>query len=248
MSYLDARRLGFAGIVELLVQKLAGTRPGLAGAAIEWDGRVPRTQHQIDLLLDRRSPAWEYLLFGAYLLQGKSALEDKYRDHDVGYGGRTGIHVTVDEASPYLSKAFAEALAITERLEPFLSVEMQESAFGKPGEPGDAARIKHMAGRLCGLHEECLDWAARVRGTTAAEDFRPALSLLGRYMDQPIESFRDFVDSFVEKADQFPEWLAKAEEERGRLDISLSLVFDVPEDLSEAFSLEMDRLIAKYGV
>jgi hypothetical protein len=243
ISYLDARRIGITGIVEALLQKLAGHRPCLAESPVEWDGKVPRSHEQMERLLADRPPGWEYLLFGFYLLNGRASLEDKYRDHEVGHAVR-GPHLTAGDTAPFLSESFGQARSITSQLEPLLSSAAQKAAFGKPGEAGEPARIEHMARRLMGLYEECLDWATRLRGTTTSEEeFSHALQLASRFMDAPIEEFRSLVDRAVANLDRIPGAVANDEP----FALSLEVTLTIPDGLVAEFSEEMDRLGIEYG-
>ena len=243
VSYLDARRIGIPGIVNALVRKLAASKAGLAKAPLAWDGKVPRSQSHIQQLLDERPPGWEYLLFGAYLVQFRSEHENKYRDHEVGHSV-SGDHIGLLEGAPFLARSFAEARAIASRLEPLLGQQVREASFGRPGESGNPDRIEHMARRLMGLYEDCLDWAARMRGTTTSEQaFTRALVLASQFMDASIEEFREFTDRAVTELDRIP--AAIADDDPLRLDLQLTLT--IPDALVDEFLAEMDRLGIEYS-
>jgi hypothetical protein len=86
VGYLDTRRIGIEGLVTAFLAKLAG-RSGGSG----WSGdRAPRTTRELAQVLAERPSGWEYLYFAGLLHTERAALEDKYRDHEIGYAQPSG--------------------------------------------------------------------------------------------------------------------------------------------------------------
>jgi hypothetical protein len=156
-GYLDARSISVDALVEAIEQKVRGTQAKMARPAA-YEPRTPRSPEQMAELLGQRPLAWEYLMFAGVLLQGRNALEEKYRDHELGYARRTGRILPEAECIEHLNAAFDDARALAASMERVLDPRAQERAFGLPGEAGDPDRIKHLGQRLIDAYEGFLDW------------------------------------------------------------------------------------------
>jgi hypothetical protein len=201
---------------------------------------VPRTEPARQKLILERPPAWEYLLFAAELLHARDALDDRYRDHEMHYGARTGESVTGERVPSYLTMAADDAIRIMRAMDEVMAPDVQERAFGTPGQPGDAERITHLAKRWNGLYDEFLAWAARLRGVNVPSEYRTALELLARFADDPIRTYREFVDNFTAELDQLPAALAAGQP----VHLKMVIRWTIPPEVSEAFQVELARLRA----
>ena len=209
IGYIDARRVGIAELVELFSKKLADD---VEVAAPSFNGRVPRTARETASLLAERPSLWEYILYAGALHQGFAGLEEKYRDHVLEYSRRNGVVLDDADAFSWIVNNFSLIESVTNSLDRILSVPAQDAAFGLPGEPGDPDRILHLADRFAKVYEECLDWAAKLRGTTISDpNLREAADAQARLVDQPIQVMRDFVATFVKQADTWTDRLAAGE-------------------------------------
>lgn len=209
-------------------------------AAPQFNGRVPRTDAEIAIVLKERPYCWEYLLHIGLLKQGLDALEDKYRDHEIRYAPRNGRHVRPAEAVDTIERNMSVLLSLVESFERVLSARAQEAAFGPEGEPGDPDRIKHLARRLVSVYEEFLDHAADVRGTSAGSAaLRNAFDLQASMADQPLERIRELVARLVREGDTM---LERAE---AGTDVLLTLVakLDVDDELVARFSRAVDAFV-----
>jgi hypothetical protein len=204
------------------------------------DRRTPRTPEEMAELLRTQPSGWEYLLYAGVLLEGRQALEDKYRDHDVGFAPTGGPHVDEHGAIKRLQEAFREAEGFGTRVERLLDPTAQERAFGAPGEPGDTERIKHLGRRLVDVYESMLDWAADLRTVHVPEEFRHAFELAARMIDQPLKEFRDFIDRLVSVMDGLAAQLAEPDTEP--IEIELELRLSIDECVAGAFHTELERL------
>lgn len=223
LLYLDARRLGINGLIKAIKAKVSGTAPTRPNSAL-LDGKVPRSQEAIEAMMTERPIIWEYLLYGGLLKVNIDTLEPKYQDFVMGYARRNGRHVRRDELINFTQSEIGTIHAIVQNFGMVLAPEVQERAFGRPGEPGDVDRIVHMAERLISVYEEFMDWAADLRGTSAGiGGGSDALRALSRWAEQPVEEFRRFVNAYVAELDSATERIAAGEQIKIDLPFTLTL-------------------------
>jgi hypothetical protein len=174
VSYIDARFTTPDQLIDLILQKLQ--RPLEQATSILTAVHVPRTAEQQRQLIARRPVNWEYLLFAGVLVQGKDALEPKWRDHQLRYVRRTRPALSDDDVGSFIQGALRELAGITSNLERILDAKAKERAFGPDGVPGDPVHIEHLGQRLLELYESLLDWSSNIRGTP---DFRRVRTRVG---------------------------------------------------------------------
>ncbi|UUN27837.1 toll/interleukin-1 receptor domain-containing protein [Streptomyces sp. FIT100] len=223
IGYIDARTTSQEQLVDLIKQKLSSVRGEVTTEPAAF--RVPRTTEQQRELLAQRPPAWEYLLFGGVLWQRREALEEKWRDHELGYAGRTGQHYSNEQVFTFLSNSLNDLSGGPQSIERMLSLEVQERAFGAPGEPGNPELIEHIAKRIVGAYEQMMDVAAELRGAGVPEELSDVMEATARLTDHPLEQIRDFIDQIVAELDTVPERIARGEE----LQISMDLIMAIDE-------------------
>ena len=237
LAHLDIRSLGVDGLVEAILNKIgpSAVSPTFSAAPA---GKVPRTRRAIQELIAQRPPAWEYMLYGAVLLQGLNGSEATYRDHEVGYSRPTGRHVRREDVDEFVEQARNEALGIAQTFSRVLSTDAQEAAFGKPGEPGDPDRIVHLAERLISVYEDFMHWAARLRGTSAPNDeWRQAFDALAHFADGPVNRLRQFTHNYVNQVDTFSDRLAQGE----NIHLTMEVAIDIDPKHSRAFESALKR-------
>lgn len=233
--YIDARMVGLDGLVELILNKLGKTIGG------KMDDPIPLTQAEIDALNADRPPGWEWYLFAGLLLQGKAALEDKWRDHTIGLKLVNGPRLkNSSEAISYVQTAIDRAKTIVGNLDRIISVEIQEKAFGPPGTTGDWDLDTYIGRRFVGLYDQLLSWAAEVRSASVPVEWERCFELLSKYCDQPIAEVRQAIDSFAEFARRIPGHIADANAEPLHIEITIKFVIDPA--TSAEFSAELARL------
>jgi hypothetical protein len=239
------RPLGRA-VAEALVDDEVVASVDLPGGTVEPEiDAVPRTTDEEATLLRVRPDGWEYLLFASVLRRRMNALERKYRDHELRFARPTqGSRLTEPDAMAFLTAAFGEAGVLVGNVNRVLDTAAQERAFGPPGESGDAVQIEHLAERLIDVYESLIDWAARLRGTQVDDEFERALELASRFVDLPIQQFRDFVNRVVAEMDRVPALLRTNEPVR----LSLTLVVSIEEGLEAELQDELERLAGIYGL
>jgi hypothetical protein len=224
IGYIDARNTPQDQLVALIRQKLSGA----PGATNPEPGilRSPRTPDQQRELLAQRPPAWEYLLYGGVLWQRRNALEVKWRDHELGYGSRTGRHYDTGDAFTFLQNSLRDLEACPEDILKVLSPQAQLRAFGAPGEPGNAELIEHIATRFVGIYERMMDFSSTLRGAGVPRELSEVVEATARLANQPLKEVRDFIDQLVAEVDAVPERIANGE----RLEITMNLVMTIDSD------------------
>lgn len=232
VGYIDARRVGIDGIVKATLTKLKGAPP--ADLAII---RVPRTEAEQRLLLLEKPGGWEHLYFASELLRQSEELEHKYRDHEMRYAPSTGTAIHAEDSQRYVQAATSEAQRLSGGLSMVMDQQVQERAFGAPGEAGDAERLLHMATRWTGIYEGFLDWTARLRGTTVPSRYAEVVEALAQFSDASIENYRAFVTRFVEQVDRVPAAIKSGE----TLQVDMTLVLEIPDDVLTEFHEAAER-------
>lgn len=226
IGYVDGRTRAPSELVELIIRKLGGASE--ATPVERTLQRVPRTHQERQLLLMHRQPGWEYLLFGADLLAGLEQLQPEWRDFEARYATPSGRYLSRDEAVPYLEAALHRSTSYVNAAMRLFEPAVHERAFGKPGEPGDAERIAHLAQRLSDLYRNLLAWAAELRGTATEDVFRPLLEATADLVVGPVEQYRAFVQDCVRQIDEIPAHISADTGEPLR--VTLELVLAINDD------------------
>jgi hypothetical protein len=224
-----------------IAEQIEGLRNALDEPEPQAPDRVPRTQEEQQALLAVRPPGWEYLLFASCLFLGKQQLEFKWRDHELPpYTPRRSLG-SIGEATNYLSSEFKRVTGLIEAMMLVFPQEVQEEAFGAPGEPGDPVRIEHFATRIMQTYDELLDWAASLRTVDPPDVLVPPFEMAARWGDQPLLEVREFVDTAVREIDRVPSFIANHTEDDGPLKIDLALTLTTDEEVSAEFHRRLKR-------
>jgi len=115
-----------------------------------------------------------------------------------------------------------------------------ESAFGRPGQPGDPDRIEHIATRLIEIYEAFLDSSARLRAAAVPERFERAAELASALADNPVRDLRRFVDQTVAEFDRVPALLR--EERTAPVEVRQTLTLTMNDQGVSDFIKEMKRI------
>ncbi|MFK5585084.1 TIR domain-containing protein [Serinicoccus sp. LYQ131] len=236
--YLDARRLGIDGIISALRSKVSRTPPKPSNALL--DGKVPRSQEAIEALMAERNGVWEYLLYAGLLKVNMDELEPKYHDFIMGYAPRNGRHIDRDEFLDFSQRAMASIRAIVDNFNVVLGPAVQERAFGKPGEPGDATRIVHLAEKFIAVYEDFMEWATDLRGTTCrTEGGAESLRALSNWANQPIEECRRFVENLVTEFDTLTERMDAGE----HINLTMTVTLELDDAVSADFLRKLKQAL-----
>jgi hypothetical protein len=168
-------------------------------------------------------------------------VEAKHHDHEIRYAPPTGEFVDAEHVVNYLHRSLIEIGNLVDGFNIVMDAQAQERAFGAPGEPGDADRLAHLAKRWNGFYEGLMDWAARLRGVSVHSDFRRAFELLARWAEDPVITYRTFVDDFVSQIDNLPTAITAGKPIR----VDMTLTFAIPPEVSKAYNAEFKRLRRK---
>lgn len=236
--YLDARRYGVEGLIKAIEQKIGGSKPVRAASSL-LDGKVPRSQEAIEAMMTERPDAWEYLLYAGLLNANMEKLEPEYRDFAMGYARRNGVYVPRDDLLEHVQGAIGSIEGIVDNFNAILDAELQERAFGAPGEPGDVDRIVHLAERFVSVYEDLMGWAADLRGASAPGGGAEVLKLLARWAEQPVDECRRFVKTMVAEGDTFTDRLAAGD----HIDIQLTVTLELDPALSDAVVERMRKVM-----
>lgn len=244
VGYLDARHEGLDGVVNIIREKLGQER-----ATASYTGRVPESQADIELLLALRPDFWEFWLYAGTLRLGLEALEDKYREYDLGFAALTGQSYFGRDAFDFLRTAPAQATAMMGNFTAVFSSEAQARAFGEPGEPGDAARIIHLSQRFLDTYEAFMDEAARIRGAALPDEFQKAQAAAAEFGAETVESIRNFIPHIVETMNGLPELAeGRSDDEDEPLTLTLTIEATVDPDVMTRYLDGLRSAVASLGV
>lgn len=205
------------------------------------ENNVPRTEEQLSHVLAERPRGWEYLLFAGALILELEPLESRYEDYRLEYAPRLGRFIYEAEFHEYLQTQINELKVLASSFTRIFNNEIAKAAFGPPGVAGDPARLLHLAKRYISIYDELLRWVERLRGTSVPGKYSRLIAILAKYADQPIEEIRRFVREYAENAERIPDAIASGTPLR----LEHLLTFSIPDELTAAFSDEIDRLEAE---
>lgn len=200
---------------------------------------VPTTPEEQRLLISAKPPAWEYLLFGGILVQGKARLAPKARDHALKYAHPT--HRVVDDkaALEFIEEAESHAVKlITEGITKILDKSAQDWAFGPSG---DVDNIIHLGERFISIYEGMYDWSARFRATAVPSNFQHAFESAACLMDTPIKQVSRFIDQYAENLVGASERVNNGEE----ISIQIPLKITIDEEVGEESRQELEQVRRK---
>lgn len=202
--------------------------------------QVPRDESGRLELLALRPPLWEYLLFANVLITSRSVHEARWRDFQLGYTLKIGPTIEPNQIPAMISERMSHASAITGNLERILAPGAQEQAFGKPGEPGNAALIEHMALRLIDLYALLLSWAEDTRALRVPNWAEQLKESAVEFIRQPLQRTHDFVDEFTTQLEQAIADLADGK--CNQVTITMALTFSIEDSVVRKFDREFDRV------
>lgn len=203
---------------------------------------VPTTVEERDQLLQTRPRMWEYLLFAGELYLGKQALEPLWYDHELRVGQGQRRFMDLQQASTHISRTMTSLRMTTHQLSRPLTPEIQQRAFGAPGEPGDPMRIQHVARAIIKGYEEFMRIAAELRNQVVPSEFERVYEIAAQFSDQPVEEIRSFIDRTVDTINGLRGRLREIEEANEPVRIELTLTLTLPDELSKALSDELERI------
>ena len=200
---------------------------------------MPRTPEEEATLVTVRPPGWEYLLFGAVILRRMSELEPKWRDHEIRYKSAPSNKLNAGEAREKMMGLSSSAQRVTHNFDRVFDPEVMISAFGEPGDAGDADRIVHLAERFVDVYNDFLDQAAELRSADVPAPFEPVFEVASRFNDQPIREIREFVETTISELDRVSP-LPRADTGE-TITMKFELVLTMEDGLMEEFDQRMEE-------
>ncbi|MFJ2582841.1 hypothetical protein [Kitasatospora aureofaciens] len=201
---------------------------------------VPRSLEQINSIVSRRSPAWEYLAYAGYLHVGMKELESRWLDYSLGHKFAGSSFSNAEDLSRHVVAAFREVEGIAHQVGLWLSPDAQARAFGAPGESGDPVLIEHLARRLVGAYGGLIDWSIAMRSVRTPEQLSQIVGTAARFADRSIKDFRLFVVNLVERLDGLSVLVEQAPTEP--IFMNFSYVMDIDSQVLEEFQAEIRRV------
>ena len=191
---------------------------------------APRTRADQAALLQAKPVAWEYYLFASELSLEMAALDAAWRAHERGVGAGEQRLMTANEGRAFLSETFdglAETLGSADRV---FDPAAQERAFGRPGEAGNADRIRELAQRAVAIYAELLRVSALFRNQLVPAQLAAPYELAARITDKPIRQLGDFFHQTIQSVDEVGPQLANKEDHRP-IAIELTLDLSIDQEL-----------------
>jgi len=180
----------------------------LAKEGIAWSRRVYGRGMDSDVL-DRfrgralrlvleRPAAWEYRLLFQVVRDELQARAAARREHRLGIGMGVFARVSKETLSDWGSQRMSELDAIIGALKTLFKEPVQDDAFGLPGQPGDPEKILFIGQRIGVAYGEAIDWALRVRRTSADRIWAPMVAEMAKFADGLIENIERWAEASYE--------------------------------------------------
>jgi hypothetical protein len=186
-------------------------------------------------LIADRPPGWEYMLHGHVLSEGMEALQGKWLSYNFGHTMRASRYQDEKAALDYLGQSSREAGRIISSLTNWFNPELEERAFGRMGEPGNAAAIEYFVRSLCALLDEFLDLAIELRSVGLPPRLTRVRELTLKMFDEPIQDTYHFFEKLIAQFEAVPKLLAT------RTDAPIVIELEFVLKVDPAVSAEIDR-------
>lgn len=188
-------------------------------------------------LVIERPPYWEYRLFAHALSQ--EIERAKQHRWDLEYHITLGQGAYLEDVSGvrnWLLKKLAEGRHIVDSSEHLINQVLPE-AFGAPGVSGDAPKIVYVARRLASAYENAIEWARDARQTTAPDEYKPLVKIVGTFLNDIIRQIEVFTEEVLTKTESAIE---KGTAVGGSQVVKAILTFNLSGE--DEFQEEIDRL------
>lgn len=211
------------------------------------DFGVPHTREQVDRVTRQRPTVWEYRLFAGLLYVGLQELDFKWRDYELGITDQPPVEMSSAEFRDYLLDALSRIKAILGAFGRPFDPEIQERAFGAPGEPGEPGGIEYFSRRILIAYEAMLEWVAQMRAVRAEPPYEALIELAPRYAEAPIRQIRTFVHTLAGELEKAIEAVENKDPASPPLLIELDLKLHIDADVLAESDREFERLEQYFG-
>lgn len=143
-------------------------------------------------ILMEKPKGWEYLLFAQILNDEISALHQKRLDVELRISfGPTYQLDEVFDVTTWITGRLSDISNIIDQIGRAMNDGM-ERAVGKPGEPGDAQRIYHLAKRLADGYEQLLDWTLQFYRVSTPDQFKRLIELASSFSSNALKEIESY--------------------------------------------------------
>lgn len=151
----------------------------------------PRT---LRIFLDKPR-GWEFRAFAAALLECLARHKSKKLDYEFGLNFEKPIaFIDAVDACDWVKSKADQMAHIVDNLSRAVNNGL-EVAVGAPGEPGDIARIWHLAERVGDAYSFLLDWALEFDRVESESEFKRVATLARQLVAETIPQLESFADS-----------------------------------------------------
>lgn len=186
------------------------------------------------------SSGWEIELLAHTLRDALAAQDGRFRGGAVDQEPRS--IGDLKSAVEHVSIEIAVLRAILGELRQLWSQAALEEAIGKPGEPGDPERIRHLAGEIGAHYGLILCWANSVRSISVPSAASSLYEVLASYAVRPAEQLHTAVNDFVTSARAAVRALRAGDRTPRDLALHVRLTPDL--DAEQALQHELARVAA----
>ncbi len=196
---------------------------------------------RIAQLVVEEPPGWEYMLFAARLEAGQPAVaQDQSSTDEAGRAFETPRNER--KAIQGIQEDNRDALSIVGNLERIFDGNDVVEAFGAPGAQGDARRIIALAERLILIHDRMLRWSNGAHSSRTCDKFAPLVQMHAALLDKPNQQVDAYISRWVEIGYELPDLIDAVEQGTSKLELDMSLVITIDDDLRGRFEAEAARL------
>jgi len=164
---------------------------------------IPGTYEGLAALVDMRPDYWEYRLYLGLVQRGMWTA-DEVLERRLARGESLGkVFTEHDEAAKFLAKQTKAAKKLPIRFFEAFNDAFSSSAFGPPGQPGDAAGITELANRAVRRYEDLLDWIAKMRSiSTNIPEFWDVVGVVAELYEAAPPKMLGMVQEVITKFDK----------------------------------------------
>lgn len=185
-------------------------------AAAESDPTIARmatTPAEVDALVRDKPRGWEQSLFASILVQRRTAVAARLRDSELGFPAVVTAQVFSGREVARCVLAFVnEMLSTMRQIERFMGAPAFMGAFSGADDESEAdpEAIRHIANRTMDFHERLLELSERCRGLSVPLQYEDVVADCALLLDGQLQSFREFIDDFVDVVEALPRVLGHA--------------------------------------
>jgi hypothetical protein len=203
---------------------------------------LARTPAELTALIETQPTGWEQAVFASVMVQRTTAVLDRLRDSELGYISPTGRPAFSGADLAATLTSLVDGMVSTMRqVEGFVMAPAFMAAFGSPGGSGDADALVHHAHRLMDYRDRFLELSEDCRALSVPSRWGDAQADCARLLDGPLQSFREFIDEFVEVVDMIPGVVEHSSEGVVHLG-SLGLFMKVDDRVRSRLFRRLDRI------